>query len=175
MKSTIKLNPRRWVIGLIALMTVSLVACGGASPATKAPAGPTPTVANVIPAVPAIKDTPVPQAQATEAVAATEIPAKVESARDTVIVVSNEEPLAVGYSGNGCTGNIQSTACEEWIGEPFTWIDNKTYEVVPLSHIEGWEQIAPDRWRFKLREGVKFSNGVPWDSAQAKFWLDWSG
>ena len=174
MKSPIKLHPGRWALGLIALMTMALVACGGGAEAPAAPAAPTPTVANVIPAVPAIKDTPVPQAQATEAMAATEVPAAV-SARDTVVIVSNEEPLAVGFSGNGCLGNIQSTICEEMIGEPFTWIDNKTFEVVPLSHIEGWEQVAPDRWRFSLREGVKFHNGVPWDSAQAKFWLDWSG
>ena len=174
MKSSIKLHPGRWALGLIALMTMALVACGGAEAPTAAPTVPTPTVVDVIPAVPAIKDTPVPQAQATEAMAATEVPAAV-SARDTVIIVSNEEPLALGYSGGGCQGNIQSTACEEMIGEPFTWIDNKTFEVVPLSHIEGWEQVEPDRWRFRLREGVKFHNGVPWDSAQAKFWLDWSG
>ncbi len=174
MKCSIKLHPGRWALGLIALMTMALVACGGGAEAPAAPAAPTPTVANVIPAGPAIKDTPVPQAQATEAMAATEVPVAV-SARDTVVIVSNEEPLALGYSGGGCQGNIQSTACEEMIGEPFTWIDNKTFEVVPLSHIEGWEQVAPDRWRFSLREGVKFHNGVPWDSAQAKFWLDWSG
>ena len=174
MKPSIKLHLGRWAIGLIALMTVALVACGGGAEAPAAPAAPTPTVADVSPAIPEIKNTAVPQAQATAAPAATEVPVAA-SARDTVIIVSNEEPLALGYSGGGCQGNIQSTACEEMIGEPFTWIDNKTFEVVPLSHIEGWEQVAPDRWRFKLREGVKFSNGVPWDSAQAKFWLDWSG
>ena len=174
MKPSIKLHLGRWAIGLIALMTVALVACGGGAEAPAAPAAPTPTVADVSPAKPEIKNTAVPQAQATAAPAATEVPVAA-SARDTVIIVSNEEPLALGYSGGGCQGNIQSTACEEMIGEPFTWIDNKTFEVVPLSHIEGWEQVAPDRWRFSLREGVKFSNGVPWDSAQAKFWLDWSG
>ena len=174
MKPSIKLHLGRWAIGLIALMTVALVACGGGAEAPAAPAAPTPTVADVSPAIPEKKTTAVPQAQATAAPAATEVPVAA-SARDTVIIVSNEEPLALGYSGGGCQGNIQSTACEEMIGEPFTWIDNKTFEVVPLSHIEGWEQVAPDRWRFKLREGVKFSNGVPWDSAQAKFWLDWSG
>ena len=173
MKSSSKLRFTHWLTGLVALVTLLIVACGGGAQPT-APAGPTPTVVDVIPAVPEIKNTAVPQAQATEAMAATEVPAVV-SARDTVIIVSNEEPLALGYSGGGCQGNIQSTACEEMIGEPFTWIDNKTFEVVPLSHIEGWEQIEPDRWRFKLREGVKFHNGVPWDSAQAKFWLDWSG
>ena len=166
MKPSIKLHLGRWAIGLIALMTVALVACGGGAEAPAAPAAPTPTVADVSPAIPEIKNTAVPQAQATEAPAATEVPVAA-SARDTVIIVSNEEPLALGYSGGGCQGNIQSTACEEMIGEPFTWIDNKTFEVVPLSHIEGWEQVAPDRWRFSLREGVKFSNGVPWDSAQA--------
>ena len=175
MKTSTRIHWRRCLMGMIALLTLALVACGGGTDAPAAPAGPTPTVANVIPAVPAIKDTPVPQAKATEVVAPTEVPAAPVSARDTAIVVSNEEPLALGFSGNGCTGNIQSTACEEWIGEPFTWIDNKTYEVVPLSHIEGWEQVAPDRWRFKLREGVKFHNGVAWDSAQAAFWLNWSG
>ena len=175
MKSSAKFRITHWFTGLVVLVTLLIVACGGAeAPTTAAPAAPTPTVVDVIPAVPEIKNTAVPQAQATEAMAATEVPAVV-SARDTVIIVSNEEPLALGYSGGGCQGNIQSTACEEMIGEPFTWIDNKTFEVVPLSHIEGWEQVAPDRWRFKLREGVKFHNGVPWDSAQAKFWLDWSG
>ena len=173
MKSSSKLRFAHWLTGLVALVTLLIVACGGGAQPTE-PAGPTPTVVDVIPAVPEIKNTAVPQAQATEAIAATEVPAVV-SARDTVIIVSNEEPLALGYSGGGCQGNIQSTACEEMIGEPFTWIDNKTFEVVPLSHIEGWEQIEPDRWRFRLREGVKFHNGVPWDSAQAKFWLDWSG
>ena len=173
MKSSAKFRITHWFTGLVVLVTLLIVACGGGAQPTE-PAGPPPTVVDVIPAVPEIKNTAVPQAQATEAMAATEVPAVV-SARDTVIIVSNEEPLALGYSGGGCQGNIQSTACEEMIGEPFTWIDNKTFEVVPLSHIEGWEQVAPDRWRFKLREGVKFHNGVPWDSAQAKFWLDWSG
>jgi len=83
MKSSIKLHPGRWALGLIALMTMALVACGGAEAPTAAPTVPTPTVVDVIPAVPAIKDTPVPQAQATEAMAATEVPAAV-SARDTV-------------------------------------------------------------------------------------------
>jgi len=142
-------------------MTMALVACGGGAEAPAAPAAPTPTVANVIPAVPAIKDTPVPQAQATEAMAATEVPAAV-SARDTVVIVSNEEPLAVGFSGNGCLGNIQSTICEEMIGEPFTWIDNKTFEVVPLSHIEGWEQVAPDRWRFSASASMVSSAARWW-------------
>jgi len=175
MKSSAKFRITHWFTGLVVLVTLLIVACGGAeAPTTAAPAAPTPTVVDVIPAVPEIKNTAVPQAQATEAMAATEVPAVV-SARDTVIIVSNEEPLALGYSGGGCQGNIQSTACEEMIGEPFTWIDNKTFEVVALSHIEGWEQIEPDRWRFRLREGVKFHNGVPWDSTQAKFWLDWSG
>ncbi len=170
MKLYRRLKWGHWALGLVALMTVGLVACGGADQPA-APAGPTPTVENVIPAVPEIKATAVPGA----VVAPTAMPSEATSARDTVRIVTNEEPNALGFTTNLCSGNIQSVACEEWIGEPFTWIDTKTFEVVPLSHIESWEQLEPDRWQFKLREGVTFTNGVPWDAEQAKFWIDYAG
>jgi peptide/nickel transport system substrate-binding protein len=41
--------------------------------------------------------------------------------------------------------------------------------------VDRWEQIAPDRWRFYLRDGVKFHNGETWDAAAAAFSLDWFG
>ncbi|MFQ6030561.1 MAG: ABC transporter substrate-binding protein, partial [Dehalococcoidia bacterium] len=41
--------------------------------------------------------------------------------------------------------------------------------------IEGWEQLEPNRWRFKLRDGVTFHNGAPWNATQAKFWIDFFG
>ena len=176
MKSSSKLRITHWLTGLVALVTLVIVGCGGAEAPTAAPAGPTPTVVNVIPEVPAIQSTAAPQGDATKAIpAATEVPAAVVSGKDTLRFVSNEEPGTLGFSNNLCLGNIQSTICEEMIGEPFTWIDTKSFEVVPLSHIESWEQITPDRWRFNLRDGVKFHNGVPWDADQGKFWLDFGG
>lgn len=36
-----------------------------------------------------------------------------------------------------------------------------------------WENVAPDRWRFRLREGVTFSNGEAFDSAAVKAVFDW--
>ncbi|MFQ6030198.1 MAG: ABC transporter substrate-binding protein, partial [Dehalococcoidia bacterium] len=135
----------------------------------------TPTVVDVIPQEPKIKPTEAPAAVATAVPEPTAPPAAAMSGRDTVRIVTNEEPLGVGFSEGSCQGNIQSIACEDMIGEPFTWIDNTSFEVVPLSHIEGWEQIAPERWRFQLRDGVTFHNGVPWDANQAEHWIDWSG
>lgn len=36
-----------------------------------------------------------------------------------------------------------------------------------------WETVAPTRWRFHLRPGVRFSNGEPFDSAAVVSALNW--
>ncbi len=60
--------------------------------------------------------------------------------------------------------------------DPLTWIDDyNNYEVVGMTGIEGWEQLGPDRWQFKLGEGVTFHNGAPWNATQAAFWIDFFG
>ena len=60
--------------------------------------------------------------------------------------------------------------------DPLTWIDDRNnFQVVGLTGIERWEQVEPDRWRFKLRDNVVFHNGAPWNAEQAKFWIDWFG
>jgi peptide/nickel transport system substrate-binding protein len=59
--------------------------------------------------------------------------------------------------------------------DPLTWIDSTTFQVVPLSGTESWQQIDPARWRFKLRQGVKFHNGEPWNAAAAKLGIDING
>ena len=38
---------------------------------------------------------------------------------------------------------------------------------------ESWENTSPTTWRFKLRPGVKFSNGETLDAAAVKATLDW--
>lgn len=35
-----------------------------------------------------------------------------------------------------------------------------------------WDSVAPTKWRFKLREGVKFHNGNPFDAEAAKFSIE---
>ena len=51
MGSSMKLHPGRWAIGLIALLTVALVACGGSEQPTSAPAPTTPVEVQVPPTV----------------------------------------------------------------------------------------------------------------------------
>ncbi len=124
------------------------------------------------------ESTPTPEAMAMAATATpipTPTPGTVMTAKDTVIFVTQEEPVSLGTFSDGCSGNVPSTICEEIATDPFTWIDSTNFEVVPLSGVESWSQVDPHRWRFKLREGVTFHNGEPWNAAAAKFGLDWSG
>ena len=97
MKPSSRYRWGRWALGLVALLTVGLVACGGAEQATTAPAAPTPTLVNVIPEQPVIQDvpaTPVPAAAADP----TAIPAAVVSAKDTVRIVTEGEPNSIGFA-----------------------------------------------------------------------------
>jgi peptide/nickel transport system substrate-binding protein len=75
----------------------------------------------------------------------------------------------------GCSGNVPSLVCEDLASDPLTWIDSTTFEVVPLSGVESWEQVEPNRWCFHLREGVTFHNGEPWNAAGAKMGIDMHG
>ncbi len=170
MKSLFKFHVGRWAMGLIALVTLMLVACGGSeAPATAAPA---PT--SVIPAQPVIID--VPNTAVPEAVAEpTAIPKASKSAKDTVRIVTEGEPNALGFTTGLLTLTVLDGIGEDYMQDPLTWIDNDTFEVIPLSPVESWEQLAPDRWQFKLREGVKFHNGAEWNAEQAKFWIDCGG
>ena len=46
-----------------------------------------------------------------------------------------------------------------------------TLEISP-NLAESWEQIAPDSWQFKLRQGVTFHNGEPFNAESVKFTLE---
>lgn len=50
--------------------------------------------------------------------------------------------------------------------------DPATFEYRPLL-AESWEQRSPTIWRFKLRKGVKFHNGEPFDADDVVFTLNW--
>ena len=149
-----------WALGLVALMTVGLIACGGAAEPTAAPVPTSPADVVLVP---------------TAGIAATAVPPAATSARDTARFVTNEEPTTLGAASANCGGNIQNTVCDDIASDPLTWIDNNTFEVVPLQPLVSWKQLEPALWEFKLREGVKFHNGAPWNAEQAAFWIDFFG
>ena len=195
---------RSYALTFAVILSLFIVACGASEPAAQegaAPAQQQPAAASQpepaaqameqptqAPAVPAdaraltdtrqFQSTPTPAPEAAAATATpvpTPTPGTVTTAKDTLIFVTQEEPVSLGTFSDGCSGNVPSTICEEIATDPFTWIDSTNFEVVPLSGVESWSQVDPHRWRFKLREGVTFHNGEPWNAAQAKFGLDWSG
>ncbi len=198
---------QRWLVTCAVLLTLFVVACGAATPATEVPAAEPATAPAAepaaepamapaaesaapteAPAVPAdaraltdtrqFQSTPTPEpalAAATATPVPTPTPGTAFTAKDTIYLVTQEEPVSLGTFSDGCSGNVPSMICEEIASDPFTWIDSSTFEVVPLSGVESWSQVDPNRWRFKLREGVTFHNGEPWNAAAAKFGLDWSG
>jgi peptide/nickel transport system substrate-binding protein len=172
----------RWVLSLAILVTVLIVACGTAAPptgggdASQAQTEPTtaPTVAQ--PTELGIQATATPAPVATPTPATATDPGQVVSAKDTVRIVTSEEPTTIGAASPDCGGNIQNTICDDMVSDPLTWIDDRNnFQVVGLTGIETWEQLEPNRWRFKLRNGVTFHNGAPWNAEQAKFWIDYFG
>jgi peptide/nickel transport system substrate-binding protein len=51
--------------------------------------------------------------------------------------------------------------------DPLTWQSGDDLRIVPTSATESWEQLAPDKWRFQLRQGLKFHNGEQWNAQAA--------
>ena len=171
------------LIGLAALLSTIIIACGSPSattapPATQAPQ-PTATVAIAEPTLTgmAMPDTSPGSAEAAPTAmpepVATE-PAVVSS-RDSITVVTSGEPVNMDIHSDECSGNIDHLVCQELTVDPFTWIDGTTFEIQGLTGIDRWEQVSPDRWRFFLRPGIIFHNGEPWNAAAAKFGLDLNG
>src|SRR5918992_328891 len=158
-----------WVPGLLMLITVFMVACGAAAPAEPQPpasAEESPTSTGGDQPAPAEQSTPTPAPQATSA------PVQTADGRNEIVVVTEAEPASVGAWSAGCSAEIHSMGCQDFVSDFLTWIENDTKEVVLLSGIESYEQIAPERWRWKIRPGVNFHNGAPFNAA--KFGLEYN-
>ncbi|MCE2466313.1 MAG: hypothetical protein J4G01_09680 [Dehalococcoidia bacterium] len=103
-----------------------------------------------------------------------------------ITMVFGEEPTLLGVwgsaeiagdnlTGPGCRIIPVHAACQDLTTDVLTYIDSTNFEVVPLSGVQSWEQIADDRWRFYLTPGVKFHNGEDWNAAAAAQAIDIQG
>ncbi len=203
MRLSLGANWRRYPLMLAVLVALFAVACGASEEPTQAPApaaavqpeqpaaqpeqpaqesmqeqAAVPTDARALTDTRQFESTPTPEA-AMEAATATPVPTPtpgtVFTAKDTIILVTQEEPTSLGTFSDGCSGNVPSMICEEIATDPFTWIDSTNFEVVPLSGVDSWSQVDPERWRFNLREGVEFHNGEPWNAEAVAWNLDLNG
>ena len=96
----------------------------------------------------------------------------VEKSRITVVFGGSPENLGV-YGDPGCAIIPQHFPCQDGATDVLTYIDSTTFEVVPLSGVQGWTQIDVDRWRFDLTPDVKFHNGEEWNATAAAAGVDW--
>ncbi|MDW5611538.1 MULTISPECIES: ABC transporter substrate-binding protein [Mycolicibacterium] len=88
---------------------------------------------------------------------------------DTLRIVLQQEPPTL----EPCESSLTSTGIvvRSNITEPLLERDADTGELQPLLST-GWEQTSPNEWTFTLRDGVTFSDGAPFTSADAAFSID---
>ena len=172
--------------GITALMVAIIVACGPSALATPANGngdGQTTQVEDAtIPTntVERLEDPMVPYSGLEETgpyavPGSTPAPKAAAAASNEIVLVTQVEPGTLGTWNQDCGGSLSTVICADIASDPFTWIDSGTFEVVPLTGIDSWSQQAQDRWRFKLREGITFHNGEPWDARAAKAGFDYLG
>ena len=185
-------NRRLWAI--LPLIAVLAVACGAAEEPAAQPqtaqqeAAPTATFApQMIPQATAAPDASggamtdtssgqqmQQQESPTAAPAPTAAPPSANPAKNHAVVVTEAEPASIGAWSEGCSAEIHSMGCQDFVTDFLTWLDDRTAEIVPLSGVVDWEQIDVDRWQFNLRDGVKFHNGAPWNAAAAKYGIEYN-
>ena len=94
----------------------------------------------------------------------------------TAARAQGDEALVVGVSGLGSSMDVQ-VACDSvtWsalrmVHDPLLYINDQS-EVKPWL-AESYRQINATTWQFKLRSGVTFHNGEPFNAAAVKFSLE---
>ena len=149
------------ILGTMAAFTLLLaaaVACGEAA-APSEPAPP-PTIVPMVQATPVPTSAPGAPAATTPPTAApqpTAMPTSApEQASRSIIMVTLFEPesLAVHRRRGGGISNTMTDSLADRL-TVFNW---KTLEVDP-HFAESWEQVAGDKWRFTIKEGISYHSG----------------
>lgn len=139
------------VFGVLLLASLIVAACGQAAPGAEE-AQPT-TVAQ--PAATSAAE------EAPEPTAAAEAP---PTGGGSITVVQGPEPVSLDPSIdiNKTSINVQFTMFDPLV---YHTAENVTIPWLATS----WEAVEPTRWRFKLREGVTFHNGEPFNAESVIF------
>jgi peptide/nickel transport system substrate-binding protein len=152
------------VILLLFLATLLMTACGQGQPA--APAAPTaapaaPTDAPASPEPTAAPAAPEATAAPTEAVA--------ESTSERVLNVGLRELVtSFDYPYDWA---IVATWIHSNIGDCLVWRDRETAEFIPWL-AESWENVDNTTWTMKLKEGITFHNGEPFNAEAVKYTIE---
>ncbi|MBC8075494.1 MAG: hypothetical protein H7Y32_05415 [Chloroflexales bacterium] len=156
---------------ILLVLTLILAACGSA-PQVVAPTQPAATVA------PPADATVAPPADATVAPPADATVAPTSAAAaPTTTGASGGRTLTVGMRELVSSfdypydWNIASTWIHSNIGDCLVWRDRATAEFVPWL-AESYEKVNDTTWRMKLRQGVTFHNGEPFNAEAVKYTID---
>ncbi|MBM4332326.1 MAG: ABC transporter substrate-binding protein [Deltaproteobacteria bacterium] len=89
---------------------------------------------------------------------------------------ASEKPLVIGFEGDAATldpharNETTTTTIQRHVYEQLISLDANLKIQPDLA--ESWKLIDDNTWEFKLRKGVKFHNGEPFNAAAAKYSLE---
>jgi peptide/nickel transport system substrate-binding protein len=161
----------RAMFGLLALVAVlSLLAAQCATPATPERAVETVVVKETVEVAKEVEKVVTKEVEKVvtkevEKVVTVEVPAPHKT---EIVIAIPEEPPHLDWAD--CAGLLNAPVCLNGY-ESLVFRDAQTGALAP-SLAESWERIDDTTWRFKLRQGVKFHNGVPFNAEIAKWNLE---
>src|SRR5918996_197631 len=164
------------IYGLVIFATVLLAACGTGAPPTPEP---TTTTAPEATAPFTVGATHAPQATTASTSVPTPAPQPTspgmegpKSAKDKAIAVIGSEPEKLFFMA---TADAHTTIVTEQMDYYIGHLDKNTLQVAPSHLIVSWEQTAPDEWVYKLRPGVTFHDGEPWNASAWQTYAEFAG